>query len=211
MNVASGLAHLHATRIFPKGDEKIAIAHRDVKSSNILVRSDLTCCISDLGLAIALNPNELDKIAISGQAGSLCYMAPEALEANVNLNDVESFKQIDVFAMGLVIWEIFSRCEIPGNPNLTYSKHKLPFSDKINLNNVENYWSAITLIKEMHQSIEENLEIPQEWRNHTFFSKVLDTILSCLDRDPEARITANLVISRFTDLMTLTDNTTEQK
>ena len=37
-------------------------------------------------------------------------MAPEALDARVNLHDIQSFKQIDIYAMALVIWEIVSRC-----------------------------------------------------------------------------------------------------
>lgn len=46
-SVASGLVHLH-TEIF--GTEgKPAIAHRDLKSKNILVKKDLRCCIADLG------------------------------------------------------------------------------------------------------------------------------------------------------------------
>ncbi len=28
---------------------KVAIAHRDIKSKNILVKSNLQCCIADLG------------------------------------------------------------------------------------------------------------------------------------------------------------------
>jgi serine/threonine protein kinase len=31
---------------------KPAIAHRDIKSKNILVKKDGTCCIADLGLAV---------------------------------------------------------------------------------------------------------------------------------------------------------------
>ena len=38
-------------------------------------------------------------------------MAPEVLEGAVNLRDCEaSLKQIDVYALGLVLWEIASRC-----------------------------------------------------------------------------------------------------
>ena len=39
-------------------------------------------------------------------------MAPEALDARVNLCDIESFKQIDVYALALVIWEIMRRCQL---------------------------------------------------------------------------------------------------
>jgi len=31
---------------------KPAIAHRDIKSKNVLVKRDGTCCIADLGLAV---------------------------------------------------------------------------------------------------------------------------------------------------------------
>ncbi len=39
-------------------------------------------------------------------------MAPEALDARVNLRDIESFKQIDVYALALVLWEACTRCEL---------------------------------------------------------------------------------------------------
>lgn len=46
-SIACGLVHLH-TEIF--GTEgKPAIAHRDLKSKNILVTKELRCCIADLG------------------------------------------------------------------------------------------------------------------------------------------------------------------
>ena len=39
-------------------------------------------------------------------------MAPEALDATVNLCNTESLKQIDVYALALVIWEIMRRCQL---------------------------------------------------------------------------------------------------
>ncbi|XP_012946507.1 bone morphogenetic protein receptor type-2, partial [Aplysia californica] len=38
-------------------------------------------------------------------------MAPEVFDGAVNLRDCEaSLKQIDIYALGLVIWELASRC-----------------------------------------------------------------------------------------------------
>lgn len=37
-------------------------------------------------------------------------MAPEVLESRMNLENVESFKQTDVYSMALVLWEMTSRC-----------------------------------------------------------------------------------------------------
>uniref|UniRef100_A0A4W5NGM6 TGF-beta receptor type-1 n=1 Tax=Hucho hucho TaxID=62062 RepID=A0A4W5NGM6_9TELE len=50
LSTASGLAHLHMEIVGTQG--KPAIAHRDLKSKNILVKKSGTCCIADLGLAV---------------------------------------------------------------------------------------------------------------------------------------------------------------
>ena len=41
-------------------------------------------------------------------------MSPEALEGRMNLLDTESFKQIDIYALGLIAWEVCNRCSIEG-------------------------------------------------------------------------------------------------
>lgn len=41
-------------------------------------------------------------------------MAPEVLESRVNLEDLEAFKQMDVYSMALVLWEMASRCHATG-------------------------------------------------------------------------------------------------
>lgn len=51
LGIAAGLAHLH------NSDTSIVV-HRDIKSKNVLLRSDLTACISDFNLAIVLYKNE---------------------------------------------------------------------------------------------------------------------------------------------------------
>ena len=71
-SVSSGLAHLHSN-VFVNSDgsivDKFAIAHRDVKSANVLVKDNSGhCVLGDLGLALILDPEADDrKIANSGQ------------------------------------------------------------------------------------------------------------------------------------------------
>lgn len=49
-------------------------------------------------------------------------MAPEVLESRVNLEDLESFKQMDVYSMALVLWEIASRCDAIGGKAINISQ-----------------------------------------------------------------------------------------
>lgn len=53
----SGLCHLHTEIYGTQG--KPAIAHRDLKSKNILVKKNGSCCIADLGLAVKFNRSVL--------------------------------------------------------------------------------------------------------------------------------------------------------
>ncbi|MBN3270395.1 BMPR2 protein, partial [Polyodon spathula] len=114
-SVTRGLAYLHTELL--RGDfYKPAVSHRDMNSRNVLVKNDGTCVISDFGLSMKLTgnrlvrPGEEDNAAIS-EVGTIRYMAPEVLEGAVNLRDCESaLKQVDMYALGLIYWEIFMRC-----------------------------------------------------------------------------------------------------
>lgn len=55
-----------------------------------------------------------DWMPLSAQVGTARYMAPEVLESRVNLEDLEAFKQMDVYSMALVLWEMASRCHANG-------------------------------------------------------------------------------------------------
>lgn len=57
---------------------KPAIAHRDLKSKNILVKTNLTCVIGDLGLAVRHNvASDSVDVPSTNRVGTKRYMAPE--------------------------------------------------------------------------------------------------------------------------------------
>uniref|UniRef100_A0A671T6I8 TGF-beta receptor type-2 n=1 Tax=Sinocyclocheilus anshuiensis TaxID=1608454 RepID=A0A671T6I8_9TELE len=126
-SVARGLAHLHSD-MTPCGTPKVPIAHRDLKSSNIVLKNQSECALCDFGLALRLDLSlTVDDFANSGQVGTARYMAPEVLESRVNLEDLESFKQIDIYSMALVLWEMVSRCDVIGE----VKSYEPPFGSKV--------------------------------------------------------------------------------
>lgn len=107
-SIANGLSHLHVEIFGTRA--KPAIAHRDLKSKNILVKNDGTCCIADLGMAARYNSNSgIVDVPSNTRVGTRRYLAPETLENKLNLMDFEAVKATDVYSLGLVLWEILRR------------------------------------------------------------------------------------------------------
>ena len=104
-----GVSHLHTE--LPGTCGKPAIAHRDIKSKNILVKNNLECCVADFGLAVIRGSNGLS-LPTNPRQGTKRYMPPEILDGSINMERFESFKQADVYSLGLVLWEICRRCAL---------------------------------------------------------------------------------------------------
>uniref|UniRef100_A0A8C2N1N4 receptor protein serine/threonine kinase n=2 Tax=Cricetulus griseus TaxID=10029 RepID=A0A8C2N1N4_CRIGR len=126
LSIASGLAHLHMEIVGTQG--KPAIAHRDIKSKNILVKKCDTCAIADLGLAVKHDSimNTID-IPQNPKVGTKRYMAPEMLDDTMNVSIFESFKRADIYSVGLVYWEIARRCSVGG----MVEEYQLPYYDMV--------------------------------------------------------------------------------
>jgi len=78
LSIATGLAHLHMEIVGTQG--KPAIAHRDLKSKNILVKTNGTCAIGDLGLAVRHDViTDTVDIQLNNRVGTKRYMAPEVI------------------------------------------------------------------------------------------------------------------------------------
>lgn len=52
--------------------------------------------------------NELD-VGNNPKVGTKRYMAPEVLDDSIKMDCFESYKRVDIWALGLVLWEIARR------------------------------------------------------------------------------------------------------
>ncbi|XP_020491089.1 TGF-beta receptor type-2 [Labrus bergylta] len=191
-SIARGLAHLHNDTT-PSGVPKVPVAHRDLKSSNIVVKSRKECALCDFGLALRLDLSlTADDYANSGQVGTARYMAPEVLESRVNLEDLEAFKQMDVYSMALVLWELASRCEAIGVAEV--KSYEPAFGSKV----CEQ--PCVDSMRDLVLRDRGRPEIPSTWTQHQGMGVFCSTITECWDHDPEARLTAHCVVERLNAL-----------
>jgi len=201
LGIASGLTHLHTEIPSSRGSGiKPAIAHRDFKSKNVLIRSDLTACIGDFGLALQFKPNEIVGDT-HGQVGTRRYMAPEVLEGAINFSR-DAFLRIDMYACGLVLWEVLTRCRDAG-PALLY---KLPFEAEASPHPTLEEISDLVVNRKVRPEFREN------WVKNDALSILCETIEECWDHDAEARLSSSCVQERLSLIKTvLQSNTTNQE
>jgi len=179
LSIATGLSHLHMDILGTQG--KPAIAHRDLKTKNILVKSNRTCAIGDLGLAVRYDAAvDTVDIALNHRVGTKRYMAPEVLDETVNSNHFDSYKRADVYALGLVLWEIARRCNVGG----IFDEYQLPFYDVV---------PSDPSIEEMRKVVcldRQRPSIPNRWQSYEALRSMSQLMKECWYPNAAARLTA---------------------
>ncbi|KAK2723964.1 TGF-beta receptor type-1-like isoform X3 [Artemia franciscana] len=189
LSIGTGLAHLHMEILGTQG--KPAIAHRDLKSKNILVKSNGSCAIGDLGLAVRYDAG-MDKVDIplNHRVGTKRYMAPEVLDESMNMSHFDGFKRADVYAFGLVLWEIARRCNVGG----IYEEFQLPFYDLV---------PSDPTIEEMRKVVcidKQRPSIPNKWQSCEPLRNVAQIMKECWYANAAARLTALRIKKTLTNL-----------
>lgn len=185
-SMSRGLMHLHEEIQESKTEGlKPSIAHRDFKSKNVLLKDDLTACIADFGLALIFTPGKSCGDT-HGQVGTRRYMAPEILEGAINFTR-DAFLRIDVYACGLVLWELVSRCTAHGG---IVDEYRLPFEAELGSHPTLEEMQENVVTKKLRPRINEH------WRNHNGLNAICDTMEECWDHDAEARLSSSCVMER---------------
>ncbi|MCI4377896.1 hypothetical protein PGIGA_G00208930 [Pangasianodon gigas] len=178
-SVASGLVHLHAEILGTEG--KPAIAHRDLKSKNILVKKDMRCCIADLGLAVTHTQadNQLD-VGNNPKVGTKRYMAPEVLDETIQMDCFDAYKRVDIWAFGLVLWEIARRTYSNG----IVEDYKPPFYDLVPNDPSFEDMRKVVCVEQQRPFI------PNRWFSDPTLSALVKLMKECWYQNPSARLTA---------------------
>ncbi|XP_026823460.1 activin receptor type-2B isoform X1 [Rhopalosiphum maidis] len=187
-SMARGLMHLHEEIPSERSDQyKPAIAHRDFKSNNVLLKHDLTACIADFGLALVFQPGKSCGDT-HGQVGTRRYMAPEVLEGAINFSR-DAFLRIDMYACGLVLWELATRCTAQQGPIPDY---RLPFEEEVGQHPSLEDMQECVVHKKLRPAFKDS------WKSHPGLIALCDTMEECWDHDAEARLSASCVMERIT-------------
>ncbi|XP_068453567.1 serine/threonine-protein kinase receptor R3 [Clinocottus analis] len=179
LSVACGLVHLHTEIV--SSQEKPAIAHRDLKSRNILVKRNGQCCIADLGLAV-IHSQSHDYLDVGNnpRVGTKRYMAPEVLDETIRMDIFESYKQTDIWALGLVFWEISRRTIVNG----IVEEYRPPFFDLVPVDPSFEEMKKVVCVDQQRPSLH------NRFHAHPILSAIVKIMKECLYQSPPARLTA---------------------
>ncbi|XP_053554293.1 activin receptor type-1 [Bombina bombina] len=179
LSIASGLAHLHVEIFGTQG--KPAISHRDLKSKNILVKKNGQCCIADLGLAVmhSQSTNQLD-VGNNPRVGTKRYMAPEVLDESIQVDCFDSYKRVDIYAFGLVLWEVARRMVSNG----IVEDYKPPFYDVVPNDPSFEDMKKVVCVDQQRPNI------PNRWFSDPTLASLAKLMKECWYQNPSARLTA---------------------
>ena len=162
-DVALGLYHLHS--------QTPPIVHRDLSANNVLLASNVTAKISDLGVARILNLTPQQMRCITHAPGTPAYMPPEAMRANPRYDAT-----IDEFSYGILMIHVLS------------GRWPLPLREPVCVN-PENR-AQLLPVSEAERRDEYLQDI-----GHAH--PLMDLILRCVSNDPEQRATAAEMVQRM--------------
>ncbi|ETE57448.1 Bone morphogenetic protein receptor type-1A, partial [Ophiophagus hannah] len=163
-SAACGLCHLHTEIYGTQG--KPAIAHRDLKSKNILIKRNG-------------DTNEVD-VPINTRVGTKRYMAPEVLDETLNKNHFQPYIMADIYSFGLIIWEMARRCITGG----IVEEYQLPYYDMVPNDPSFEDMREVVCVKHLRPVVS------NRWNSDECLRAILKLMCECWAHNPASRLTA---------------------
>uniref|UniRef100_A0A8C5GRF3 receptor protein serine/threonine kinase n=1 Tax=Gouania willdenowi TaxID=441366 RepID=A0A8C5GRF3_GOUWI len=195
LSLSQGLSYLHSD-LQHNGVHKPSVAHRDLSSSNVLLRADFSCVLCDFEGSAVLRScvgrqwgrSHTQNFQGGPEVGTLCYMSPELLERAVNLTSSSFMLQGDVYALALILWEVWMRCSHLFQ-DADVPQHLLPFELELGPN--PSWEHLIHHVCFMNQ----RPSIPPPWDVLPEGCEMKRILTDCWDSDADARLTASCVVN----------------
>ena len=162
-DVALGLYHLHS--------QTPPIIHRDLSANNVLLATNMTAKISDLGVARILNLTPQQMSRMTSTPGTPTYMPPEAMRATPRYD-----ASIDEFSYGVLMIHVLS------------GRWPLPLREPTYVN-PENR-AQLLAVSEAERRDEYLRDIGNA-------HPLMDLILRCVSNDPRQRATAAQMVQQM--------------
>jgi len=176
-DIARGLLYLHKVG---------QLVHCDLKSSNIFIGEGYEAKIGDFGSARPTKGKQSERFT----GGTLQWMAPELLSAYVNGGEFIFSEQSDIYALGVLFWELVT-WSVPYLTNNNLAKLRLTpgTSGVFNAKEIYDYMVRNDVINhpERHPlGIPGN--VPEDFKH---------LILGCLRFDSKARLSIDEILARL--------------
>ncbi|EFO28480.2 TKL/STKR/TYPE2 protein kinase [Loa loa] len=189
-SMLKGLSFLHEEKMID-GELKPCVVHRDFKSRNVLLKSDLTSVIADFGLALKCENGQMPSDDNHGQVGTRRYMSPEILEGATEFTAF-AFRQIDVYASALVLWEILSRTSM-GKDDVV-GEYERPYEAEAGVQPTLHDMRRVVAVEKKRPSIRAAV------MEHNIGGVLWKTAEDMWDMEPDGRITSGCAYERANTL-----------
>ncbi|KAL4194212.1 hypothetical protein AMTRI_Chr05g58220 [Amborella trichopoda] len=185
LDAARGLEYIHE-------HTKAHYVHRDIKTSNILLDNSFRAKISDFGLAKLVGRTNEGEASVTRIVGTLGYLAPEYL------SDGQATRKSDVYAFGVVLFELISGRDAitrtEGTASVAVERRSLV---AVMLGALRNSPSSMSMVS-LKDCIDPNL---MDLYPHDCVYKMAMLAKQCVDEDPILRPDMKQVVISLSQIL----------